>query len=162
MANKVKAIPAGYTTITPSITVKGASEALDFYRRAFGAEVRYRMDDPDGKVMHAELQIGNALLMLMDEGHGCRSPRSFGGSPVSFYVYVPNADKALDKAVAAGARQTMDTEEMFWGDRMGQIEDPYGYKWSIATHVKDLSPEEIEEGREAWAKKMEGASKRSA
>ena len=117
------------------------------------------MAGPGGKVMHAELQIGNALLMLADEGYGCRSVQTFGGSPVNFYVYVENADKALQKAVSAGGKQTMGAEDMFWGDRMGQIEDPFGFKWSVATHTRDVSPKEMEEGQKAWQKKMEDTRK---
>jgi PhnB protein len=159
MVTKARAIPEGYTTITPSLVVKGAAKAIDFYREAFGAEERSRMSGPDGTVMHAELQIGNALLMLADEGYGCRAVQTFGGSPVNFYVYVENVDKAFQKAVAAGAKQTMALEEMFWGDRVGQIEDPFGYRWMVATHTRDLSPKEMEEGQRAWSKKMESSGK---
>ena len=117
------------------------------------------MPDPGGKgVMHAELRIGDSMVMLGSESkeHGCLSPTSIGGSPVTLHLYVPNVDAAFKRAVAAGAKATMPVMDMFWGDRYGQVEDPFGHKWSIATHTADLTPEQIQEGFEEWMKSQGG------
>ncbi len=159
MAN-VKAIPQGYTTVTPSMTVKDAPKVIEFYKKAFGAIEKARMPGPDGKIMHAEIQIGNSIIMMNDEIMGSRSAQTLGGSPISFYVYVENADEAFKKAIAAGAKQQFPLTHMFWGDRMGTLEDPFGYKWTIAQHVKDVSPEEMKKGSEEFMKQMAGAGSR--
>ncbi len=151
-----KPIPEGYTTVTPSITLNDAPKAIDFYKKALGATERGRYPGPDGKLMHAEIQVGNALIMLMDEVMGSRSPQSYGGSPVSFYLYVENCDTAFKKAIDAGGKQIAPVTDMFWGDRMGQFEDPFGYRWTIATHKKDMTPEETKAAGEAWMKEMAG------
>ena len=156
MAN-VKPIPQGYTTVTPGITVQDASRAIEFYKKAFGAKERGRFEGPDGKIMHAEIQIGSAIVMLNDEVMGNRSPQSYGGSPVAFYLYFENADAAFKKAIDAGGKQTAPVSDMFWGDRMGQFEDPYGYRWTVATRIKDMTPEEIDKAGEEWMKQMAGA-----
>jgi PhnB protein len=159
MAN-VKAIPSGYTTVTPSITVKDAPKVIEFYKKAFGATERARMPGPDGKIMHAEIQIGNSIIMMNDEVMGSRSAQTIGGSPVSFYVYVEDADAAFKKAIAAGAKEQYPLTDMFWGDRMGSVEDPFGLKWTIAQHIKDVSPEQMKKGQEEFMKQMAGAGSR--
>ena len=156
MAN-VKAIPQGYTTITPSMTVKDAPKVIDFYKKAFDAKEHMRMPGPDGKIMHAEIQIGNAVIMMNDEVMGSRSAETLGGSPISFYVYVEDAEAAFKKAIAAGAKQEYEMTEMFWGDKMGSLLDPFGYRWTIAQHIKDVSPEDMKKGQEEFMKQMASA-----
>ena len=142
-------IPSGYHTITPYLVVEGASEAIDFYRRAFGAEeiVRMAFPRPDGqvKVGHAELQIGDSRLYLADEfpEHGSRGPN--GSSPVTIHLYVTDADAAFGRAVDAGASVSMPLADLFWGDRYGKLVDPFGHHWSIAAHMEDLTPEQMQE-----------------
>ena len=153
MAN-AKWIPPGHTTITATITLSDANRAIDFYKRAFGATEVGRFDGPDGKIMHAEIQIGDSFLMLNDEVMGCRSPQSLGGSPASFYLYFDDADAAQKKAVAAGAKEMMPVTDMFWGDRMGHIEDPFGYQWNIATRVREMTPAEIRKAGQEFMKQM--------
>jgi len=144
MAGKVKAIPDGFHTLSPHIVVRDAGKAIEFYKKAFGAEEVCRMAGPDGKsVMHAELKIGNSMFMLCEEfPEMCRSPQSIGGSPVTLHLYVEDADAVYQRAVKAGATATMPLADQFWGDRYGKLKDPYGHEWSVATHVKDVSPEE--------------------
>ncbi|MGC2424347.1 MAG: VOC family protein [Nitrospirota bacterium] len=147
-----KAIPEGYHSVTPTLTFKDARKAIDFYKKALGAIERYAMPGPDGKgVMHAEIQIGDSIFMVMDENPQMKnkSAETLGGSPVSFYIYLENVDEAYKKATTAGAISTMPVDDMFWGDRVGTVYDQFGYSWSLATHVKDLSPKEIEEGAKA-------------
>ena len=141
-------IPPGYHSITPYFTVKDAAKAIDFYKRAFGAEEMIRMPGPGGGVMHAEIRIGDSIVMLGDESPmaGCKSPQSLGGTSMGLHLYVKDVDSAFNKAVAAGAKVTMPPTDMFWGDRYGKLTDPFGHEWSIATHTKDLTPEEIERG----------------
>jgi uncharacterized glyoxalase superfamily protein PhnB len=141
-----KPIPEGYHTITPYITVKGAAKAIDFYKRAFGARERDRMTDPEGKrVMHAEIQIGDSIVMLGDEfpQGECKSPQTLGGTAVSLFLYVPDVDAAFKRAVDAGATAAMAPTDMFWGDRFGKLVDPFGHEWAMATHKEDLSHDEI-------------------
>jgi PhnB protein len=156
MAN-VKPIPQGYTTVTPTITCSDTPKAIEFYRKAFGATERTRMPGPDGKIIHAEIQIGSSRVMLQDEIMGNRSAQSLGSSPVGFYIYIEDCDAMVRQAVAAGAKELNPVTDMFWGDRVGHIVDPFGYHWSIATHRKDLSPEEMKREGEAWMKQMAGA-----
>ncbi len=141
----VKPIPEGYQTITPHITVKDAKEALEFYKKAFGAEEIARRPAPDDKIMHAEVRIGNSPLMLNDEypDMDIRAPQ--GGSPVTIHLYVNDCDAFIDRAVKAGAKLTMPAQDMFWGDRYGKLEDPFGHRWGVATHKQDLTPEQITE-----------------
>jgi len=142
----VKPIPEGYHAITPFLTVRGADRAIDFYRRAFGAEELSRMPGPDGQsVMHAELKIGDSRIFLCDEipGMGCRSPQSLGGSASGIYLYVRDADETFRKAAALGATVKRPLEDAFWGDRCGTVTDPFGYDWSVATHKEDVPPEEM-------------------
>jgi PhnB protein len=145
MPKPVKPIPDGYSAITPYITVKGASAAIDFYKKAFGAEESYRLDGPDGKVMHAEIRIGGAPIMLHDEMPDWKalSPQTIGDTASSLMLYVTDADAVVKRAVDAGATLTMEVADQFYGDRCGSIKDPFGHKWSIATHIEDVSNEEI-------------------
>ena len=140
-------VPEGFHTMSPHLIVKGAAQAIDFYKKAFGAEEVMRMPGPDGKtVMHAELKIGNSMVMLADEfpDMGCRGPQSIGGSPVTLHLYVSDVDAAFNKAVKAGAKVTMPLADMFWGDRYGKLTDPFGHEWSVATHTRDLTPDQIQ------------------
>ena len=145
MAN-VKPIPEGYPQVTPYLCIDGASDALEFYGKVFGATERMRMLGPEGVVGHAELQTGDSLIMLSDEfpDMGVRSPRSIGGTPVTLSVYVEDVDEVFDRAVQAGANAIRAVEDQFYGDRSGQFEDPFGHRWSVATHVEDVPPEEME------------------
>jgi PhnB protein len=136
---------------------KEASKAIDFYKRAFGAEVRFVMPGPDGKgVMHAEIRIGTSIIMMGEESPDCpsKSAETIGCSPISFYIYLENVDDAFKTAVEAGSKIQMPVEEMFWGDRMGTVLDPFGYSWSLASHTKDLTQEEIQQGAQAMFAKM--------
>ena len=152
----VKAIPEGYHTITPYMTVRDAARAIEFYKQAFGAVEKGVMKGPDGKVMHAELRIGDSLLMLADEfpQFGSLSPQAIGGSAMGLHIYVEDVDAAFDRAVKAGGTVEMPVSDMFWGDRYGKLVDPFGHKWSIATHKADLSMEEMERGMKAMMKEM--------
>jgi PhnB protein len=146
MTNRIKPIPEGFHTLTPHLVVKGASQAIEFYKKALGAEEIVRMPGPDGKsVMHAELKIGDSRLFLVDEfpDMGALGPHGIGGTPVTIHVYVEDADAIFNQAVAAGAEVRMPIADAFWGDRYGLIVDPFGHKWSFATHKEDLTPEEI-------------------
>ncbi len=147
-----KPIPDDYHTITPVVVFKDCRKAIEFYKKAFGASEQFVMPGPDGHgVMHAELMIGDSKFMLGDENRECpsKSAETLGGSAVSFYLYVKDVDAAFQRAVDAGGTTCMAVQDMFWGDRMGTITDPFGYSWSLATHVQDLSPEEIARGAEA-------------
>jgi PhnB protein len=147
--SKVAYIPKGYNTITPYLVVKGASQAIDYYKKVFGASEVFRMDTPDGKVAHAELQIGDSRIMLSDEnpqmGQGYASAATIGASPVSLYVYLPDVDKVVDRAVSAGAKILKPVQDQFYGDRTGFLQDPFGHLWGLATHVEDVAPQELEE-----------------
>ena len=144
---KVNYIPKGYSTVTPYLVIKGAAKAIDYYKKVFGATVVERMDAPDGRVGHAELQIGDSRIMLADENPqmGYRSAESIGGSPVSLYLYIPDCDKVVAKAAAEGAKILKPVADQFYGDRSGFIQDPFGHFWGIATHIEDVSPKELEE-----------------
>ncbi len=141
----VKAIPEGMHSLTPHLICAGAADAIAFYVKAFNAVELGRMPGPDGKLMHAMLRIGDSPLMLVDEfpQWGSKSPATLGGTPVSIHLYVENADAAFQQAVDAGASVRMPLADMFWGDRYGVVVDPFGHQWSIATHIKDMSPEEM-------------------
>jgi PhnB protein len=154
--NEVKKIPEGYHSITPALIVKNGDAAIEFYKKGFGAEERCRMKSPDGRVAHAELKLGDSVFMLSDEypEMKCHSPNSIGGSPVSMYVYVEDVDSLFDKAVSAGAKVLDPVKDQFWGDRHGRLEDPFGHLWSIATHKKDLSEEEMKSAAEAAFSQM--------
>jgi len=145
-----KPIPDGFHTATPSLVVSNSKEAIEFYKKAFDAKEIYQMPAPDGKIMHAMVQIGDSFVMMSDEfpGMGCKSPTSNGGTTVNLHLYVEDADKTFNRAVKAGAKVTMPIMDAFWGDRFGTISDPYGHSWAIATHQKDLSPEEMKKAGE--------------
>jgi uncharacterized glyoxalase superfamily protein PhnB len=153
----VAAIPRGYHTVTPHLTVRGAAEAIDFYARAFGARERGRMPGPDGKgIMHAELQIGNSVVFLADEfpDMGCRAPQTLGGTTGTLHLYVRDVDRAFQRAVGAGAEIRMPVTDMFWGDRYAKVADPFGHEWGLATHKEDLSAREIGRRAEAFFARM--------
>jgi PhnB protein len=152
----VEAIPKGYHTLTPYMTVRDAARAIEFYKQAFGAVEKGVMPAPDGKIMHAELIIGDSVFMLADEfpQYGSMSPLSTGGSGMGLHIYVEDVDSAFDRAVKAGAKVDMPVSDMFWGDRYGKLSDPFGHKWSIATHKADLTMEEMAEGAKAMMKDM--------
>jgi PhnB protein len=152
----VQAIPKGYHTITPFMTVRDAARAIEFYKQAFGAKERGVMKGPDGKVMHAELVIGDSIIMLADEfpEFGSLSPQSTGGSGTGLHIYIEDVDSAFDRAVKAGATVEMPVADMFWGDRYGKLRDPFGHKWSIGTHKADLSVEEMKKGMDETMAKM--------
>lgn len=143
----VKPIPEGMHTVTPHLVCAGAASAIDFYKNAFGAVELHRMPGPDGLLMHAAIRIGDSVVMLVDENPlwNIKGPKALGGSPVTIHLYVENADAVYDQAIVAGASGTMEVKEMFWGDRYGMVVDPFGHNWSIATHVRDASPEEMME-----------------
>ena len=150
-SSQVKPIPVGMHTVTPHLICEGAANAIEFYKKAFDAVEVARMAGPNGKIMHAAVRIGDSTVMLVDDfpDYGSRGPKALSGSPVVIHLYVEDADKFAARAVAAGAKMTMPVSEMFWGDRYGQLEDPFGHRWSVATHVKDVTPEEM---RQAMSK----------
>ncbi len=146
MPTKGKPIPSGYHTATPYLVVRGCAKAIEFYQQAFGARELHRMAGPAGNIMHAEIQIGDSILMLADEfpQMDAWSPEKYGGSPTSLLLYVENADACFAQAVKAGATALMPPADMFWGDRYGKLKDPFGHQWAIATHQWDLTPEEMQ------------------
>lgn len=152
-----KPIPDGYSTVTATLTVSNAQKAIEFYNKVFDAKELYRFPGPDGKsIMHAEIMIGNSIVMLADEmpDMGSRSPKSIGGTGSSIYLYVNDADATFSKAVSAGAKPLMPVMDGFWGDRFGSIEDPFGHIWGIATHKKDMTPDEISKAGQEFLKSM--------
>jgi PhnB protein len=146
MPGEVKAVPEGAHTITAQLSVRNGSKAIEFYQKAFGAQVRALHKSPDGRVMHASLKIGDSNLLLADEypGMGCPSPEALGGSPVVLNIYVEDVDKLFSQAVAAGAKVTMPLANQFWGDRYGTVVDPFGHTWALGAHVEDVAPDELE------------------
>lgn len=161
-AARTPGAPKGYRTITPYLVIEGANKALEFYSKAFGAEVVMKLSMPDGRLCHAEMRIGDSMIMLSDDfpemnGGKSRSPLKLGGTPVSVHVYVPNADRTFDRAVAAGCSALMPLTDMFWGDRFGMVTDPYGHMWSIATNVEELSPAEVERAMHEFMAQQQGA-----
>ena len=149
----VKPIPEGMHSLTPHLVCAGAAQAIEFYKKAFNAVEGGRLDGPDGKVMHAMVRIGDSALMLVDEmpDFGAFGPKSLKGSPVTIHLYVKDADATVKQAVAAGAKVTMPLSDTFWGDRYGQLEDPFGHHWSVATHQRDASLEEMQEAMKKMA-----------
>lgn len=159
MKGNVKPIPEGFHTLTPHIVVQGAAKAIDFYKKAFGAEEIARMPGPDGQtVMHAELKFGNSMIMMCEEfpdmKDGCRSPQSLKGSSTTLHLYVQDVDTAFDRAVKAGCQVAMPVADMFWGDRYGKLTDPFGHHWSIATHTQDLTVQQVQKNAEAFFANM--------
>lgn len=152
-------VPEGYHTITPYLAVDSATEAIDFYKRAFGAKERVRMDGPQGSIMHAELEIGDSLIMLSDPFPQASTtpPKQLGGTTVSIFAYVDDIDSVYKQAIDAGASSLMEPDDMFWGDRFGSVQDPFGHSWTIATHVEDVSPEEMEKRSEEFMSQMAGS-----
>jgi PhnB protein len=158
---KVAPIPPGYHTVTPYLVCREAARAIEFYKKAFGAKDRYRMLGPDGKIAHAELNIGNSIVMLGDEApqFGATAPPTVGGTSTGLFIYSVNVDKAYAQAIAAGATSEMPPMDMFWGDRYAKLIDPFGHKWQIATHIEDVSPKEMKRrGDEEFAKQAAAAS----
>lgn len=143
----VRYIPKGYNSITPYLVIKNAAQAIEFYKKAFGATEVFRMEDPNGRVGHAELKIGDSRIMLADEcpDMGYRSAETIGATPVSLYFYIEDCDGVVERAVAAGAKLERPVQDQFYGDRSGTIHDPFGHVWTVATHVEDVSPAELEE-----------------
>ena len=154
MTAKAKPIPDGYHTVTPYLTIRNAADALDFYKRAFGAEECFRVASPQGKVGHAEIRIGDSAIMLSDEfpEMGARGPENLGGSPVMIHLYVEDVDALVERAVGAGAKLERPVADQFYGDRGGMVIDPFGHKWWLATHQEDVPPEELKKRAAAMFK----------
>lgn len=152
----VKPIPDNYEGVTPYLVIKGAAEAIEFYKNVFGAKELFRLAQPNGAIGHAEIMIGKGVVMLSDEqpGEACHSPSFYGGTPVGLMFYVEDVDTVYQKAIDAGAKVVKPIQDQFYGDRSGTITDPFGYVWTIATHKEDLSPEELNRRAEEWAKKQ--------
>lgn len=150
-----KPVPAGMHTVTPHLICGGAADAIEFYKKAFDATETSRLPGPGGKLMHASIRIGDSTVMLVDEmpEHGAMGPKSLKGSPVTIHLYVDDVDAFTTRAVAAGATVTMPVTDMFWGDRYGQLEDPFGHHWSVATHVRDVTPAQMHEAMQAMSQK---------
>ena len=148
MTASAKPVPEGFHTVTPAIVVRDAAKAIEFYKKALGAQELVRMPGPDGKIMHAEVKIGNSIIFISDENPQMvhvKSPQTLGGSTCTLNVYVPNVDEQFKQAIAAGGKESMPVADQFWGDRYGTFTDPFGYTWGVATHKEDLSPAEMQE-----------------
>ena len=165
---KVKPIPDGFRSITPHLVTRNAAQAIDFYKQAFGAIERYRMPGPGNTIMHAEILIGDSIVMLGEESPMCpenKCPASLGGVTTTMSFYVPDVDKAFERATKAGAKIVMPVQDMFWGDRYGVVSDPSGHRWALMTHIKDMTPDEMMKAGEAFMSSMgkagapKGASK---
>jgi PhnB protein len=154
MATAAKPVPQGYHTVTAQLTLDNAAQTIDWYKRALGAEEVSRSLGPDGKVMHAEIKIGDSRIMLNDVMQGSKGPKAYGGSPASLWLYVENSDQLFNRAVAEGGSVQMPMADQFWGDRAGAIADPNGYTWWIATHKEDFTPEEMKQRSEEFFKQM--------
>lgn len=148
-------VPEGMHTVTPHLVCEGAGDAIDFYKKAFNATETSRLPGPGGKLMHGSIRIGDSTVMLVDAApeHGMPGPKALKGSSVIVHLYVEDADAFVAKAAAAGAKVTMPVTDMFWGDRYGQLEDPFGHRWSVATHVRDVTPAQMREAMEAMSRK---------
>jgi PhnB protein len=165
MPASVKPIPEGFHTVTPTLTIKGAADAIEFYKKALGAQELMRMNNPDGKIGHAEIKIGDSIIFINDEMPmpGCAlSPQTLGGFTGTLYLYVEDVDKAFQRAVTAGGKATHPVTDMFWGDRHGAFVDPFGHSWSLSTHKQDLSQQEVEEGAKKFMAQMQQAQKKIA
>ena len=161
---KVSAIPRRYHSVTPFLVVHDASAALDWYAKALGGKVLARMPGPDGKLMHSEILIGDSVVVVTDEmpGMGARSAKSMGGSPVSLMIYIKDVDAAFAKARSAGAKVVMQVADQFWGDRFGQLEDPFGLRWSMATRTKDMTPKQLSAAQDAFFASMAAMGQQKA
>ena len=155
MASK---IPSGMHSVTPHLVCAGAANAIEFYKKAFGAEEQGRLPGPDGRIMHAAVKIGDSTVMLVDEmpEWGSLGPKALKGSPVTIHLYVDDADRFVERAAKAGAKVTMPVAEQFWGDRYGKLEDPFGHHWSVATHVRDVTPEEMKKAMQQMSAQKGG------
>jgi PhnB protein len=159
MAKAAKAVPEGYHTITPQLTLDNAAQTIEWYKRALGAEEISKSLGPDGKVMHAELKIGDSRFMVNDVMQGSKGPNAYGGSPASLWLYVENSDQLFNRAVAEGAKVQMPMDDQFWGDRGGAVADPNGYTWWISTRKEDFTPEEMKQRAEDFFKKQMASSR---
>jgi uncharacterized glyoxalase superfamily protein PhnB len=155
MANASKPGPEGFHTVTAQLVLDDAAQTIDWYKKAFGAVERMRAPGPDGKIMHAEVQIGDTILMVNDPMMGGKGPKALGGSPASLWVYVEDCDALFNRAVGAGGQVLMPLMDQFWGDRSGTLKDPAGYQWTIATHKEDLAPAEMQQRQDEFFKKMQ-------
>lgn len=157
MASKAKPIPDGYHSVSPYLVCRNAGAAIEFYKKALGAQELFRMPGPGGMIMHAEIKIGDSVVMLCEENpdFGTTSPQALGGTAVNIFIYTESVDSLFDQAIKAGATTLMPPTDMFWGDRYSKLSDPFGHQWSIATHVEDLTPEEI--GKRGAAAMAQGA-----
>jgi PhnB protein len=158
MSNTVPAVPPGFHSVTPALTCKNASAAIDYYKKAFGATEIMRMTGPGGSVMHAEIKIDDSIIFLGDEFPGMAVAPSGGLQPTSLNIYAPNVDDVFNRAVAAGAKVIMPLENMFWGDRYGKLSDPFGHQWGLAQHMEDVAPDEMERRSAEFTKKMAAAA----
>lgn len=156
-----KPIPEGFHSVTPHLVFRDTAKAIDFYKRALGAQELNRMEGPDGKIGHAELKIGDSVIFLADEfpQADCKAPQTLGGTTCSLFLYVEDVDTSFQKAVAAGAKTSMPVADMFWGDRYGVLTDPFGHSWGLATHKEDLTPQEMEERAKAFWATMQSQTK---
>jgi PhnB protein len=148
MTTAKKPIPEGFHSVTPGLVVRGAAQAIDFYKKALGAEELVRMPGPDNTIMHAEIKIGDSIIFISDEAPGrgvTKSPQTLGGCTGTLNIYVPNVDQVFKQAVAAGGKETMPVADQFWGDRYGTFTDPFGHSWGLATHKEDLTAEEMQQ-----------------
>ncbi len=163
MTNNVRPVPEGYNSLTPAITCKDAAKAIDFYKEAFGATEINRMEGPGGRVMHAELRIGDSVIFVSDEFPGMSAAPTPGAVPSSYiFMYTPDVDTVFDRALAAGAQSSMPITDMFWGDRYGKITDPFGHGWGLATHVEDVAPDEMARRSAEWTANMNKSAAASA
>lgn len=149
------ACPKGFSSVTPHLVIKDCAKAINFYKKALGAQEIYQSKMPDGKVMHAMIQIGNSIIMMADEfpAMGAVGPNTLGGTSTTLHIYTEDADELFNQAIKAGATPVMPIADMFWGDRYGQIKDPYGHSWAIATHTRDVTPEEMEKAMKEMSSK---------
>ena len=158
MAKAKSPIPEGFHTVTPQLILDNAAQAIDWYKKAFGAEEVSRAKGPDGKILHADLKIGNSHIMMNDAMGGAKGPKALGGSPMSLWIYVANADALFNRAVGAGAQVEPgpmgQISDQFWGDRCGTLNDPHGYRWTIATRKEDLTPQEMKQRQDEWMKEF--------
>jgi len=162
MATAKSPVPQGFHTVTPQLTLDNAAQTIDWYKKALGAEEVSRAVGPDGKVMHADLKIGDSHVMMNDAMMGSKGPKALGGSPASLWIYVPDVDAVFNKAISAGAKPAQGpmgkVSDQFWGDRCGQFTDPEGYLWTVATHKEDLTPQEIKQRQDEFMKQFAGQS----